>query len=98
MSRSELDRRKHPTQPAGLDDHGVLRFKPNKIVRHLVDNGSITLNDIAVMPFSTEDRVQLAQLIGYSLSGFGELHYVSDDDYERAYASAAPKYQPRRGK
>jgi len=32
--------------------------------------------------FSQEDREQFAQLIGYSLSGFGELSYVSDETCE----------------
>jgi len=34
--------------------------------------------------FPQEDREQFAQLIGYSLSGFGELDYVSDETYEVA--------------
>jgi hypothetical protein len=36
------------------------------------------MNNLALLPFSNEDRVQFAQLIGYSLNGFGELPYVSD--------------------
>jgi hypothetical protein len=76
---------KHPFQPVGLDEHGVLRFKENEIVRYILDFGNITLNDIAVKNFPREDRVQFAQLIGYSVSGFGELtSYVSDEDYETA--------------
>jgi hypothetical protein len=35
------------------------------------------MNDLALMPFSNEDREQFAQLIGYSVSGFGELPYAS---------------------
>lgn len=33
------------------------------------------------MNFRREDREQFAQLIGYSLSGFGDLHYTSDRVY-----------------
>lgn len=66
----------HPMQPVVLDSHGVARFKANAIVRHLIDHGSINLNDIARLPFSLEDRAQLAQLIGYSVSGFGDLGYA----------------------
>lgn len=72
---------KHPIQPLELDDRGTLRFKENKIVRHLLDNGGIYLNKLACLEFSREDREQFAQLIGYSLSGFGELGYVSDATY-----------------
>lgn len=35
------------------------------------------LNEIMLRKFSNEDRMQLAQLIGYSVSGFGSLSYVS---------------------
>ena len=74
----------HPIQPI-YEDHGILRFKPNMIVRHLLDNGGIDMNDIARLSyFSDEDRAQFAQLIGYSLSGFGDLNYVSDTLYETA--------------
>ena len=75
---------KHPIQPLAFDEHGVLRFKENKIVSHLIDHGSIDLNQIAVMDFDKEDREQLAQLIGYSLSGFGDLGYVSDETFNAA--------------
>jgi len=73
-----------PIQPIGADDKGVIRFKGNGIVRHLLDNGGISLNDLARMDFSVEDREQFAQLIGYSLSGFGELSYVREDTYGAA--------------
>lgn len=42
------------------------------------------LNELARMDFPQEDRVQLAQLIGYSQEGFGELSYVTNKDYARA--------------
>lgn len=71
----------HPTQPLVTDSHGVRRFKENKIVSFLA-NGR--LNQLAAMDFSDEDWEQLAKLIGYSLSGFGELSYVSDETFRRA--------------
>ena len=74
----------HPIQPLALDEHGVLRFKSNALVRHLLDNGGIDMNDLAVIDFPQEDREQFAQLIGYSQCGFGELSYVSDATYEAA--------------
>ncbi len=76
----------HPIQPLAIDKDGVLRFKPNAIVRFLLDAGPYDLNKLALMPWSDEDREQLAMLIGYSLSGFSELSYVSDETYERAEA------------
>lgn len=78
----------HPMQPVEDDGDDVIRFKQNAIVRHLLDNGGIDLNALARLPFSREDHVQFAQLIGYSVRGFGELSYVHDEDYDRA-ASAA---------
>lgn len=74
----------HPLQPIYADEHGVVRFKANKIVCHLLDHGGITLNDLSALDFSVEDREQFAQLSGYSLSGFGELSYVRNDTYEAA--------------
>ena len=75
---------KHPIQPLSLDPHNVVRFKPNAIVRYLLDAGPFDMNNLALLPFTDDDRGQFAQLIGYSLSGFGELDYVSDATYEAA--------------
>lgn len=74
----------HPIQPLVTDDRGTIRFKANAIVRHLLDHGGIDLNALAGMDFSIEDREQFAQLIGYSLSGFGGLSYVRQDTYATA--------------
>ena len=73
-----------PLQPLYIDTHGVPRFVENRIVRYLVDQLPGGLNALAALPFSAAERMQLAQLIGYSLSGFGELSYVDDDTYEAA--------------
>lgn len=75
---------KHPIQPLERDTRGVIRFKSNAIVRHLLDHGGINMNDIARLEFSQEDREQFAQLIGYSHSGSGDLGYVSDEVWEAA--------------
>jgi hypothetical protein len=81
---------KHPVQKTAVDEHGVLRFVDNKIVRYLLEAGPFDLNFIAV-EFSDEeyreDHEQLAQLIGYSLCGFGDLSYVSDEAYAEAEAA-----------
>ena len=75
---------RHPIQPLAKDEHGVLRFKANAIVRYLLDAGPFDMNHLAVGGFSDEDHEQFAQLIGYSLSGFSELSYVSNAVYDAA--------------
>ena len=79
-----VDNMRHPIQPLYKDEQGVVRFKENAIVRYLLDNGGIDLNAIACVPFDQNDQEQFAQLIGYSLSGFSELSYVSDETYDEA--------------
>lgn len=74
----------HPMQPIALDEHGRPRFVGNPIVRYLLDNGGIDLNKIARQEFDNADQEHFAQLIGYSVSGYGELSYVSDVSYQRA--------------
>ena len=37
----------HPMQPIEMDSDGTPRFKANEIVRYLLDNGGIDLNQIA---------------------------------------------------
>lgn len=81
----------HPMQPVVLDKDGVARFKANAIVRFLIDyshSRGVGLNELALMPFDAADREQFAQLIGYSVSGFGELGYVSDGAYQKAAEAA----------
>lgn len=60
------------------------RFKPNAIVRRLLEEGPFDMNDIAMWDVSVEDEEQFAMLIGYSLSGFGTLSYVRDETYNAA--------------
>lgn len=61
------------------DDDGIVRFQKNEIVRFLLDKGGLDLNDLAIRDWSQSDEEQFAQLIGYSLCGFHELSYVSDE-------------------
>jgi hypothetical protein len=84
-----------PMQPLVIDVHGTLRFKENSIVRKLLDYSTergYGLNEMALERFDAEDHMQLAQLIGYSLAGYGELSYVTDESYSRA-AAAAPQQE-----
>ena len=82
--KDKRNKLKHPTQPLADDGTGVLRFKENKIVSHLLEHGGIDMNALAILKFSVEDQEQFAQLIGYSLSGFGDLSYVRNATYKRA--------------
>jgi hypothetical protein len=77
---------KHPLQPLIRDEDGATRFKANAIVRFLLDAGPCNMNALSLLHFSQEDREQFAQLIGYSLSGFGDLSYVSEETYAAAQA------------
>lgn len=83
---------KNPIQPIVKDKLGVLRFKPNAIVEHLLkvarDAGVCDMNKLAFLDFSADDRQQFAQLVGYSLSGYSELGYVDSDAYDAAYKMA----------
>lgn len=60
------------------------RFIPNRVVEYLLDHGPLNMNDLAIQDFSDSDRAQFAQLIGYSVGGYGNLRYVSDSSYEKA--------------
>jgi len=75
-------------QPIIKDAGNRARFRPNKIVRYLLERAreiNVDMNHIHdTLDFSDEDRRQFAQLIGYSLSGYSELPYVSDEAYETA--------------
>lgn len=66
----ELDA--HPIQPLILDENGVLRFKPNQIVRFLLDGQPIDLNRVMNANFSADDRSQLVQLLGIPVSSYAD--------------------------
>lgn len=44
------------------------------------------LNQLALMPFNRDDWNQFAQLIGYSVSGFGDLSYAKKSTVRNADA------------
>ena len=74
-----------PTEMVGT----VLRFKGNKVVRHLLDNGGLDMNHLASQGFPREDYAQFCQLIGYSVGGFSDLR--CSDDATVASAWNAPE-------
>lgn len=91
-----------PMQPIILVD-GRPRFRANPLVRYLLDEGPFDLNHLARLHTVTfppggetkitrEDEAQFAQLIGYSVNGYGELSYalnVGDADRKAAELLAA---------
>ena len=66
-------------QPLYRDSLGTVRFQPNKIIKYLFDSGKLDLNELATMGFSPEDHMQIAQQLGYSVSGFGDLSYADPE-------------------
>lgn len=58
--------------------HGVVRFKENAIVVKLLDESKRGLNGLHLDEFSQADIEEFYQLIGYSLTGYHELSFVSD--------------------
>jgi hypothetical protein len=79
-----------PMQPIHMVN-GVIRFKANALVRRLLDHGTATgcdMNALALIDAPDEDHQQFAQLIGYSVSGYGDLSYVTPEACERADRAA----------
>lgn len=83
-----------PLQPIEIASDGVVRFRENRIVRWLLDAGPFDMNQIAMLPgISNAERMQFAQLIGYSVSGAGDLSYfdmetcdLMDDEVDKVLA------------
>jgi hypothetical protein len=68
----------HPVQPIVFDRGGVARFRLNKAVRYLLDfttrTTGLNLQVLHEMPgFPAEDLEQLYQLIGTSVSTYGDV-------------------------
>lgn len=76
--------RKHPVQPVIEDEFGTPRFKSNKIVEVLFNEGSFDLQGVANLVrrdnIDIDDLNQFYQLLGYSLEGAP----VDDDTREVA--------------
>lgn len=77
---SSADEGRMPMQPVVVAPDGCVRFLQNRIVRDLLEHGQKTglgLNELACGDYYADERMQLAQLLGYSVSGYGGLSYVS---------------------
>ncbi len=90
-----MSNEKMPMQPIVKhegDGHRTIRFKPNELVRYLLDNGGLDLNHLASVDFPNEDREQFVQLIGYSIMGYHELSYVSDESAAEASRQSEKRF------
>jgi hypothetical protein len=87
-----------PMQPIVVADDGVVRFEPNQIVRFLLDNGGFDLNQLTIRGFPEVDWEQFAQLIGYSVDGFADLSYASDEVVTKADEIAAEVWRTQKEK
>ena len=91
-------KRKHPMQKIVLTESGVVRFTENQIVSRLVEAYPGGLNAIRREFYNNvDDYEQLTMLIGYSVSGFGDLSTsrartvaAADRVAARVYAAARP--------
>ena len=68
---------KHPMQPIHRDSAGVVRFVENRIVRHVLAESHLTLDDLFSLGYDPEDYEQVIQLVGFSVSGFGDMPHVN---------------------
>lgn len=77
---SEPTTKPHPRQPVVFDEHGIARFRANKLINMLLMTSKLDLNDLLVMDtngqFGEGDYVQLMQLIGYSVYGAADLDFM----------------------
>lgn len=90
-------------RPLIIDKHGAIRFKRNRIVDVLLAQASArgyTLNDLAIHgdDFPQDDWEQFYQLIGYSVSGYVELSFISDESKEKAELEADRLIKKMKGK
>jgi hypothetical protein len=63
-------------QPVVKAADGTVRFKQNQIISDMLElcqKHGLGLNEIAMRDYEKDDRSQLMQLIGYSVSGYGSL-------------------------
>jgi len=98
MTKKKTELPPHPMQPVIKDAASVPRFRENAIVRALLDRDAERgkgpgrndggLNWIGTQDFTQANKEQFAQLIGYSIVGYHELSYVSDESCAKASACA----------
>lgn len=97
LSRIDVERslRHQPPMQPLIRKRDVIRFQQNTIVRYLLNNGGVDLNGIAINEelFNQQDFEQFYQLIGYSLCGYHELSFVSDETALEASRKARESWE-----
>lgn len=76
-------------QPVIRRGDGQAAFQENAVVRFLLDWASqrdMNLNTLAILPFPRDDYEQFYQLIGYTIGGYSEMSFVSEESYAKAAA------------
>ncbi len=100
MSKAQKQQEpRNPMQPVQLVNN-VMRFKRNAIVDDLLDFATpkgFDMNHIVGSgKYSQDDMEQFAQLIGFSIDGFHEISYVSDETAKLA-SIVAKTISPKSG-
>lgn len=76
-------KRTQPMQPIAWDGKGVIRFQDNKVITMLLEAGVLNLNSIAGQCIEKKipraDQMQFWQMLGYSVSGFGDLSFATKE-------------------
>ena len=75
-------------QPIAPDSHGVARFRENDVIRWLVDVKGVNLNEVSRVAqteeFDRYDVAQFWQMLGYSVSGYGDISFIPKSVVEKA--------------
>jgi hypothetical protein len=66
------------------DTKGVVRFRGNAVVEWLFKNGRIDLNTIPCHSLPSKDVAEFWQMLGYSVSGYGDLDFIDRMTVEQA--------------
>ena len=79
-------------QPIALDENGTARFRENDVVRWLTEE-VIDLNKISIQcqlrDFDKYDVAQFWQMLGYSVSGYGDLSFIPKSIVQKADAKVS---------
>lgn len=87
-----MKRQEQPMQPIAFTKDGVIRFRKNMVLCFLLEEAregrKCDLNRIAQQRFSAnwpaDDVEQFWQMLGYSVSGYGDLSFVRRSTIKKA--------------
>lgn len=90
--------RRPPMQPIAIDEEGVARFRKNDVVDWLATK--IDLDCVATAAhrfgFDPYDVAQFWQMLGYSISGYGELSFIPKSVVRKADEKETKLLRPRK--